>query len=349
MARGALRRKSNRSVAAHDPARGRARGRGPAGQQSGRPLQPRATAGAPIEPGDRVVITGAAGFIGSAVTRAVLAAGAHVVAVDRARRRRPEPRAGLDVERVSADIRDRRRDPRRSARARATSSTSPRSTAFWARDPRIFDEVNVGGTLNVIDAVRAAGCERMVYTCTVGVLGLHGTKAGLPADETAYADIGHLFGYYKRTKYVAEHEVLRAAGEGSGCRASRCRPSRSGRATRARPRPARWCSTSSTAGCPAFVDTGMNVVPRRRPRARSRRGAGARPRRAAATSSAARTCRCGRSCGRWPTARGCRCRACGYRAGWSSRPGSSRTWSRAGCCGASRTCRLRAPGWRRPG
>ena len=82
---------------------------------------------------------------------------------------------------------------------------------FWARDPRIFYDVNVGGTLNVLDAAAAAGCERLVYTSTVGVLGLGGTK---PADETCYADVSHLFGYYKRSKYVAEHEVLRAAAEG---------------------------------------------------------------------------------------------------------------------------------------
>jgi dihydroflavonol-4-reductase len=54
----------------------------------------------------------------------------------------------------------------------------------------------------------------MLYTSTVGVLGVDGTADGQPSDETAYADIAHLFGSYKRTKYVAEHEVLRAAAEG---------------------------------------------------------------------------------------------------------------------------------------
>ncbi len=168
---------------------------------------------APIEPGDRVVITGAAGFIGSAVTRAVLAKGADVIAVT-------EP-GGNDSN---------LRWPRRGAGRRWTSGTPRRvRSAFagaryvfhlaaiyrlWARDPRIFHEVNVGGTLNVIDAVRAAGVERLVYTSTVGVLGLDGTRAGKPADETAYADVAHLFGSYKRTKFAAEHEVLRAAGEG---------------------------------------------------------------------------------------------------------------------------------------
>jgi len=167
---------------------------------------------APIEPGDRVVITGAAGFIGSAVARAVQARGAHVVAIT-------EPGAndgnlrGLDVERVVLDIRDGAGLRSAVAGARYVFHLAA-IYRFWARDPRIFHEVNVGGTLNVIDAVRAAGAQRLVYTSTVGVLGLDRTRHGQPADETCYADVSHLFGHYKRTKFAAEHEVLRAAGEG---------------------------------------------------------------------------------------------------------------------------------------
>jgi ornithine--oxo-acid transaminase len=225
LARGALGRKSTRSVAADRPEPG----------QPSRP-QPAPTYVAPapayvapaqagpaadavrmaevasIEPGDRVVITGASGFIGSAVARAVQAKGAHVVAV-------VEPGADdrnlrdLDVERVVADIRD----------AVAVRSVCQGARyvfhlaaiyRFWARDPKVFRDVNVGGTLNVIGAVRAAGCQRMVFTSTVGVLGLGQTRLGEPADETSYADIGHLYGHYKRTKFAAEHEVLRAAAEG---------------------------------------------------------------------------------------------------------------------------------------
>ena len=167
---------------------------------------------APIEPGDRVVITGATGFIGSAVARALQARGAHVVAVT-------EPGVndgnlrGLDVERAELDIRDGAAVRSAFAGARYVFHLAA-IYRFWARDPRIFHEVNVGGTLNVIDAVRAAGAERLVYTSTVGVLGLGDTGRGQPADETCYADVSHLFGHYKRTKFAAEHEVLRAAGEG---------------------------------------------------------------------------------------------------------------------------------------
>jgi len=159
-----------------------------------------------------VVITGASGFIGSAVARAVQARGAHVVAV-------VEPGAddrnlnGIGTERAVADIRDAAAIRAACAGARFVFHLAA-IYRFWARDPRIFYDVNVGGTLNVLDAARAAGCERLVFTSTVGVLGLGGTREGKPADETCYADIAHLSGPYKRSKFTAEHEVLRACAEG---------------------------------------------------------------------------------------------------------------------------------------
>jgi dihydroflavonol-4-reductase len=165
-----------------------------------------------LEPGDRVVVTGASGFIGSAVARALQARGADIVAM-------VEPGADdrnlvdLDAERAIADIRD-----EAAVRAACKGARFVFHLAamyrFWARDPQVIRDVNIGGTLNVLNAVRAADCERVVYTSTVGVLGLDKTGHGAPADETCYADVSHLFGDYKRTKFTAEHEVLRAAAEG---------------------------------------------------------------------------------------------------------------------------------------
>jgi dihydroflavonol-4-reductase len=120
---------------------------------------------------------------------------------------------GIHAERAVADIRD-------AAAVRAACEGArfvfhlAAIYRFWSRDPRIFYDVNVGGTLNVLDAMKAAGCERLVYTSTVGVLGLGNTSQGEPADETSCTDIAHLFGPYKRSKFIAEHEVLRAAAEG---------------------------------------------------------------------------------------------------------------------------------------
>ena len=165
-----------------------------------------------IERGDRVAVTGASGFVGSAVTRALLARGAEVVAMVEAGGDNRNL-TGIHAQQVAVDVRD-----ARAVRAVLDGARFVFHLAaiyrFWAPDPRIFDQVNVGGTLNVLDAAQSAGCERLVYTSTVGVLGIDGTDRGKLADETSHADVRHLFGHYKRTKYVAEREVLRAAVEG---------------------------------------------------------------------------------------------------------------------------------------
>ncbi|MGO8961750.1 MAG: hopanoid-associated sugar epimerase [Streptosporangiaceae bacterium] len=209
-----------------------------------------------LETGDRVVVTGASGFIGSAVTRLLTERGAHVVAV-------VEPGADLrnlrdlNVEQTVADIRDRVAVRSVCEGARFVFHLAA-IYRFWARDPAVFSAVNVGGTLNVLDAVRAAGCERLVFTSTVGVLGLGKASQGEPADETSYADVGHLFGHYKRTKFAAEHEVLRAAAEGLDvCLAMPTFPLGPGDRT---PTPTGKLVLDFLNGkMPAFVDTALNV------------------------------------------------------------------------------------------
>jgi dihydroflavonol-4-reductase len=210
-----------------------------------------------IEPGDRIVVTGASGFIGSAVARALLARGARVVAV-------VEPGAdcgnieGTDSERVVADIRDAAAVRSACAGARFVFHLAA-IYRFWARDPRIFYDVNVGGTINVLVAARAAGCERVVFTSSVAVLGLRDTHAGKPADETCHADIAHLFGSYKRSKYVAEHEVLRACAEGlDACLVLPTTPLGPGDIG---PTPTGKVVADYLNGkMPGFVDTALNVV-----------------------------------------------------------------------------------------
>jgi dihydroflavonol-4-reductase len=158
-------------------------------------------------------VTGAAGFIGSAVVRQLLDRGATVTAV-------VEPGGdrrnldGLDVDRRTADVRD-AASVRRALEGCRFVFHGAAVYGFWARDPSLFYDVNIGGTRNVLAAAAAAGCERVVYTSTVGTLGLAGTGKGIPATEDCAADIAHLFGHYKRSKYVAEHEVLRAAAQGA--------------------------------------------------------------------------------------------------------------------------------------
>ena len=210
-----------------------------------------------IERGDRIVVTGAAGFIGSAVVRALLARGAEVVAL-------VEPGGneqnleGLTVERIAVDVRDAAAVTAACAGARFIFHLAA-IYRFWAKRPRDFYDVNVGGVLNVLEAARRSGCERVVYTSTVGVIGLDGAAHGQAADETCYADVAHLFGLYKRTKYVAEHEVLRAAAQGAPV--SLVLPTFPLGPGDRRPTPTGKLVTEFLNGrVPAFVDTTLNVV-----------------------------------------------------------------------------------------
>ena len=158
---------------------------------------------------ERAFVTGATGFIGSAVARALLKDGHSVVAL-------VEPgvnRAaldGLDVEAVEGDLRDPVAVRRAMSGARSVYHVAA-LYRFFSREPKEFYEVNVEGTRAVMTAARDEGVEKVVYTSTVGTLGLDHDR---PATESDYPDITHLFGSYKRSKYVAEHEALRAAAEG---------------------------------------------------------------------------------------------------------------------------------------
>lgn len=204
-----------------------------------------------------MVITGASGFIGSAVARAVLSRGAQVVAM-------VEPGtdcrnlAAVDAERIVADLRDEAAVRAACAGARFVFHLAA-IYRFWAREPRVFYDVNVGGTLNVLAAVRAAGCERLVYTSTVGVLGPGRARDGLPADETSYPDLARLAGPYKGSKFVAEHEVLRACAEGLDlCLVLPTFPLGPGDIA---PTPTgRVVRDYLNGKMPAFADTAMNVV-----------------------------------------------------------------------------------------
>jgi dihydroflavonol-4-reductase len=162
--------------------------------------------------GDRVLVTGASGFIGSAVTRNLVGRGQEVVAL-------VEPGADtaniepLGVKQVVGDLRDGDSVRQAVSGCRAVFHVAA-LYRFWARDPSSFYAINVDGTRNVLGAAAEAGVERMVYTSTVGTLGLEHVSGAARADERSFPDVTHLYGSYKRSKYVAEHEVLRAAAEG---------------------------------------------------------------------------------------------------------------------------------------
>ena len=120
---------------------------------------------------------------------------------------------GLDVKQVVGDLRSREDVQSAVNGCRAVFHVAA-LYRFWARDPEAFYAINVEGTRNVLGAADEAGVERLVYTSTVGTLGLEHVSGTTSADERSFPDVRHLYGSYKRSKYVAEHEVLRAIAEG---------------------------------------------------------------------------------------------------------------------------------------
>jgi len=159
---------------------------------------------------ESVLVTGASGFIGSAVVRALLSDGFHVRALCEPGRD-DENLTGLPIERIDGDVRD---AATLDAAVRGVSTVFHLAAVyrFWAADPNLFYDVNIGGTQNVIRAVERAGCRRLVYTSTVGTIWV--ADPGHPASEETLVHFEHLFGHYKRSKYLAEHEVLRAGAAG---------------------------------------------------------------------------------------------------------------------------------------
>src|SRR3954453_11608428 len=201
------------------------------------------------------LVTGASGFIGSAVVRALLDQGSRVRALIEPGRS-DENLAGLPIERIRGDI----RDPAVLDDAVDEISTVFHLAAiyrFWAKDPDLFYDVNVGGTMNVIRAVERAKCRRLVYTSTVGTIGV--AEDGRPASEESLVRFDHLFGHYKRSKYLAEHEVLRAGAR--GLPAVLAHPTFPVGEGDSAPTPTGRTIVEFLNGrIPAYVDTALNVV-----------------------------------------------------------------------------------------
>jgi dihydroflavonol-4-reductase len=121
-----------------------------------------------LQPGDPVLVTGATGFVGSAVLRALAARGASVRALARPSSVRTNLR-GVPCEIVEGDM----TDPASMARAMAGMRFAFHVAAdyrLWARDPAAIHRANLDGARAVSEAALAAGVERLVYTSSVATL-----------------------------------------------------------------------------------------------------------------------------------------------------------------------------------
>ena len=153
-------------------------------------------------------VTGASGFIGTHLVRELLACGHSVKALLRPG---PERRGleGLDLERVAGDLSDRQLLERELAGCDWCFHAAA-SYHLWLRDYAPMYAVNVEGTRNVLEAAGRAGCQKIVYTSTVGCVGLPAETNGqvVPSTEANIASADEMTGAYKLSKFQAEAVAL---------------------------------------------------------------------------------------------------------------------------------------------
>jgi dihydroflavonol-4-reductase len=157
----------------------------------------------------KALVTGATGFIGSAITRQLVSDGVDVKVLVRDT---SDPRnlEGLNVERAHGDIRD--ADSMRAAlRGCDTLFFAAAYFTHWARNPKQFYDVNVGGTKASLRAALDAGVSKVVYTSTNNAIGANGALACDEEAEFNYWDTGD---HYSISKYLAEIEAFKFGARG---------------------------------------------------------------------------------------------------------------------------------------
>jgi dihydroflavonol-4-reductase len=206
--------------------------------------------------GDLILVTGATGFVGSAVLRALAERGETV----RVLARPSSPRRNLDgvaCAVVEGDMTD--------AMSMRTAMTGVRQLyhvaadyRLWARDPGELRRANLSGAKAVMEAALAAGVERIVYTSSVATL--RAADAATIVDETAPLPEAEAIGAYKQSKVAAERLVEQMVAE-RGLPAVIVSPSTPIGPRDIKPTPTgRMVLEAAQGKIPAFVDTGLNLV-----------------------------------------------------------------------------------------
>ncbi|HEV7521828.1 MAG TPA: hopanoid-associated sugar epimerase [Candidatus Angelobacter sp.] len=159
----------------------------------------------------RAFITGATGFVGSHVARALATQGADLRLLVRSTSRLDNI-ADLRAETATGDL----RDPESLKKAMAGCEFVFHVAAdyrLWVRDPEQMYRSNVEGTRAIIRAAQESGVRRVIYTSSVATMGF--TREGHIAGEDSPVSIREMVGHYKRSKFMAEQIALEAGDKGA--------------------------------------------------------------------------------------------------------------------------------------
>jgi dihydroflavonol-4-reductase len=202
------------------------------------------------------LVTGATGFVGSAVARVLAARGHSLRLLSRPNSDRRNL-AGLEAEVVTGDL----TDPASLARAAAGCRFVVHVAAdyrIWVPDPDAMSRANVDGAVAMVRAAAQAGAERIVHCSSVAALGQIGD--GTSADEETPTDEADFVGIYKRSKYLAERAVLELAASES-LPVVVVNPAAPVGPRDIKPTPTGKMILDAAAGrVPAYIDTGLNIV-----------------------------------------------------------------------------------------
>ncbi len=209
-----------------------------------------------MQSGDQVLITGASGFVGSAVLRRLTGRGLKL----RVLVRPSSPRdnlADVDCEVVEGDMRH-AADMSRALDGVRWLYHVAADYRLWARDPLDIIRANQEGTRTVMEAALTRKVERIVYTSSVATL--RAPDGPSPVDETAPLAEGEGIGAYKESKVVAERLVERLVAS-HGLPAVIVMPSTPIGPRDIKPTPTGRIVVEAAMGrIPAFVDTGLNLA-----------------------------------------------------------------------------------------
>ena len=203
------------------------------------------------------LVTGATGFLGNHVARQLVSAGHSVRLLVRSTSNLALLE-GLNAERVVGDLQDMASLDRAMKGVRRVYHVAA-DYRLWSRNPNEIYESNVEGTRRLLEIAGQAGVERVVYTSTVATIVVPTHGPALPNEDTR-ATLSQMIGHYKRSKFLAELEAIKAAA--AGVPVVIVNPT-------APVGPGDWKPTPTgriildflNGRMPAYVDTGLNLVP----------------------------------------------------------------------------------------